>query len=178
MICCQYHLETFYLKKGPQSTKILFYDAMSLWSTFVNNLDGFCFLILETVFCGLSSANNMIWFSWSWIWKKTPNVAYHDILIEFNSTWGVKGLIVTQSNLVVTWKVRPQMGIISWLSLGLRWFARVGCILVMFLHLNYSICAKKRKKNMCLILRSLVSRLVLLFLVKWSISNSDQIQRF
>ena len=44
---------------------------------------------------------------------KTPNVAYQDILNNFDLTWGVKGLIVTRSNLVVTWKDRPQMSIIS-----------------------------------------------------------------
>ena len=42
-----------------------------------------------------------------------PNVAYHDILSKFDLTWGVKGLIVTGSNLVVTWKDRLQMSIIS-----------------------------------------------------------------
>ena len=43
-------------------------------------------------------------------WKRTlndleeaPDVAYQGILKEFDSTWGVKNLIVTQSNLVVTW---------------------------------------------------------------------------
>ena len=59
---------------------------------------------------------------------------------------GVKGLIVTWSNLVVTWKVRPQMDIISWLLLGLHWFTHVGCILAQFVQLNFSICAKKRRK--------------------------------
>ena len=45
--------------------------------------------------------------------EKAPNVAYQDVLNECDSTWGVKGLIVTPSNLVVTWKVRPQIDIIS-----------------------------------------------------------------
>jgi len=49
--------------------------------------------------------------------EKTPDVAYHDVLNEFDLTcWGgggFKGLIVTKSNLVVMWKVRPQMGVIS-----------------------------------------------------------------
>ena len=45
--------------------------------------------------------------------EKAPDVAYHDIRNKFDLTWGVKGLIVTQSNLVVTWKDRLQMGIIS-----------------------------------------------------------------
>jgi hypothetical protein len=45
--------------------------------------------------------------------EKAPDVAYHDILNNFDLIWGVKGLIVTRSNLVVTWKDRPQMSIIS-----------------------------------------------------------------
>ena len=45
--------------------------------------------------------------------EKALDVAYHDILTKFDLTWGVKGLIVTRSNLAVTWKDRPQMNIIS-----------------------------------------------------------------
>ena len=45
--------------------------------------------------------------------EKAPDVAYHDILNKFDLTWGVKGLIMTRSNLVVTWKDRPHMSIIS-----------------------------------------------------------------
>jgi hypothetical protein len=48
--------------------------------------------------------------------EKASDVASHDVLNEFDSTLGgggVKDLIVTWSNLVVTWKVRPQMGILS-----------------------------------------------------------------
>ena len=58
------------------------------------------------------------------------------------------GFIVTRSNLVLTWKVRPQMGIISWIPLGVCWFSRGNCILVMFLQLIFSICAKKTEKRM------------------------------
>ena len=68
---------------------------------------------------------------------KVPHVAYHDILNKFDSTWRVKGLIVTWSNLVVTWKVRLQMSTISWFPLGLHWFTRSGCILDSFLQLNF-----------------------------------------
>ena len=32
--------------------------------------------------------------------EKAPDVAYQDILKEFDSIWGVKGLVVTRSNLV------------------------------------------------------------------------------
>jgi hypothetical protein len=45
--------------------------------------------------------------------EKAPNVAYHDILNSFDLTWGVKDLNVTRSNLVVMWKDRPQMSILS-----------------------------------------------------------------
>ena len=45
--------------------------------------------------------------------ERAPNMAYHDTLNEFDLTWGVKGLVVTQSNLVVNWKVMPQMNTIS-----------------------------------------------------------------
>ena len=44
--------------------------------------------------------------------EMAPDVAYQDILNKFDSSWGVKGLIVIWSNLVVTWKVRLQMDII------------------------------------------------------------------
>ena len=46
--------------------------------------------------------------------KKVLDDAYDDFLREFDKVWCVKGLIVTHTNLVVTWKVnRPRMGIIS-----------------------------------------------------------------
>jgi hypothetical protein len=47
---------------------------------------------------------------WKWTLKdlkEAPNVAYQDILKEFDLTWGVKNLIVTKSNLVVTWMDKP-----------------------------------------------------------------------
>ena len=50
--------------------------------------------------------------TYSLILGKGPDVAYEGVLKKFDSIWGVKGLIVTRSNLVVTWKVRPHMGII------------------------------------------------------------------
>ena len=53
-------------------------------------------------------------------WKQTLkdseealDVAYEDILKEFNSTHGVKNLIATRSNSTVTWMDKPQMNIIS-----------------------------------------------------------------
>ena len=45
--------------------------------------------------------------------EKAPDVAYEDILQELNNGWCVKDVIVICNNLVVTWKVRPHMGIIS-----------------------------------------------------------------
>ena len=45
--------------------------------------------------------------------EKALDVAYQDVLSEFDLTWGVKGLIMIRSNLVVTRKVRPHMGIVS-----------------------------------------------------------------
>ena len=63
---------------------------------------------------------------WKWTLR---DVACHDILNIFNLTWGVKGLIVTHGNLVVTWKDRPQMSIVSWFPLRLCCFDQVGCVL-------------------------------------------------
>ena len=40
------------------------------------------------------------------------DVIYQEVLREFDSFWCVKVLIVTCSNLAVTSKVRPYMGII------------------------------------------------------------------
>ena len=47
---------------------------------------------------------------WKWALKdleEAPDVAYQNILKEFDSTWGVKNLIAIWSNLVVTWMDRP-----------------------------------------------------------------------
>ena len=45
--------------------------------------------------------------------EKALNIGYQGILKEFDSIWSVEGLSMTSSNLVVTWKVKPHMGIIS-----------------------------------------------------------------
>ena len=53
---------------------------------------------------------------WQWTLtnlEKTLDVAYKDVLKIFDNIWCVKGLIATHSNLVVTLKARPCMGIIS-----------------------------------------------------------------
>jgi hypothetical protein len=49
----------------------------------------------------------------SQIWRKTLYVAYEDVLKKFDNVWCVKNLIVTHIDLVVTWKVRPWIAIIS-----------------------------------------------------------------
>jgi hypothetical protein len=45
--------------------------------------------------------------------KKKKNKKKEDVLKEFDNVWRVKGLIVTRIHLVVTWKVRPHVSIIS-----------------------------------------------------------------
>ena len=70
---------------------------------------------------------------------KSPGRGYHDILNKFDLIWGVKGLIVTRSNLVPTWKDTPQMSIISRFPLRMRCFGWVGCIL----NLNFQFVPKK-----------------------------------
>jgi hypothetical protein len=57
-----------------------------------------------------------------WIWKRLWTLPTKMFLNKFNSTWRIKSLIVTRSNLVVTWIVRSQMSIISWYPLKLHWF--------------------------------------------------------
>lgn len=44
---------------------------------------------------------------------KASDVTYQDLLQNIDLIWGIKGLIIIHSNLVVTWKVRTQMAIIS-----------------------------------------------------------------
>ena len=39
--------------------------------------------------------------------EKAPDVAYEDVLKEFDNVWCVKGLTLTCSNLVIVWKVKP-----------------------------------------------------------------------
>ena len=63
---------------------------------------------------------------------------------------GVKGLIMTRSNLVVTLKDRPQMNIFSWFPLGLRWFGWVGCILGSFRNWNFNLCQKEEEAKVWL----------------------------
>ena len=60
---------------------------------------------------------------------------------------GVKGLIVTWSNLVVTWKVRTKMGIVYRSPLGLRWFTCVWLYFGYSLAIEFSNCALKKGKK-------------------------------
>jgi hypothetical protein len=75
--------------------------------------------------------------------EKVPNIVYQDVLKYFDSIWDVKGLIVTCSNFLITWNVRPQMAIISWFPLGLCWFYQGDCIL----QLTFQFVPKKIQKN-------------------------------
>ena len=79
--------------------------------------------------------------------EKGPEVAYQDVLNKFNLTWGVKDLLVTGSNLVVTWKVRPQMNIISWFPLNLRWVFPRWLYFGYVIAIKFLICAKKKTKK-------------------------------
>ena len=79
--------------------------------------------------------------------EKALDVTYQDILREFDSGWCVKSLIVTRSNLVITWKIRPWMDIISWSPPGLLWFTWwlyfsfvIECV--------FNLCQKKNKTKM------------------------------
>ena len=80
---------------------------------------------------------------------KASEGAYQDVLKEFNSVWGVKGPIMNRSNLVVTWKVRPWMGINLSCPLGFTLVLPRWSYLVIFLQSIFSICAKTNK-NMCM----------------------------
>lgn len=44
---------------------------------------------------------------------KASDVTYQYLLKNIDLIWGIKGLIITRSNLVVTWKIRTHMNIIS-----------------------------------------------------------------
>ena len=73
--------------------------------------------------------------------EKAMEVAYQDVLYEFDSTWVVKGLIMTYSNLVVTWKVRPHMGIISSSLFGVHYFSEA---VVLWFPYNLFLTQKKK----------------------------------
>lgn len=72
------------------------------------------------------------WKQTFWDLEKALDVANQDVMYKFNMAWEVKGLVMTQSNLVVMWKVTRHMGLISWVPLGLRWLYQDDSILVPF----------------------------------------------
>lgn len=59
---------------------------------------------------------------------KSHVVVYHNILNEFDMAWCVKGFIATRSTLMVTWKIRPRMGIVFWV-LDVGFIPPGGCTL-------------------------------------------------
>lgn len=81
-------------------------------------------------------------------------------------TWGVNGLIVTWSNLVVTVKDRSQMSIISWFPLGVHWFGWVGCIFDSFCNWITNSCQKKYKKICTLQNKLLMKKKLEEFMIK------------
>ena len=149
---------------------------MSLWSTFVQNSQLFRShlvflrsgllwilwrqqndLVFDNVQWPIEKTRQIIWDAlqdYGMIeWKRTLrdlekalDAAYDDMLNEFQLIWRVKNLIVTRSNLVVTWMDRLQMSIVSSFPLRLRWFARVGCILGSFVQLNFQFVKKIKIK--------------------------------
>ena len=83
----------------------------------------------------------------SWIRKRPWAGCSQRIRFNFGGGGGgVKGLIMTPSNLVVTWKVRPHdICIISWFPFGLCWSSQGGCSLVPFSQLFFQIFQQNTK---------------------------------
>ena len=81
--------------------------------------------------------------------EMAPDMAYEDILNDFDSTWGVKGFIMTRSNLVVTCKVWPQMALFLDLHSDCASPPVFGCIFIILLQLNSQFVPKIRRNNKC-----------------------------
>ena len=87
---------------------------------------------------------------WQWTLldlEKAIDVAYPNVLNESDLIWGVQGLIVTQSNILITWKDRPPMSIIififPWVVLvHMRWLC-FGSFLAIEI---FNLCQKIQKK--------------------------------
>ena len=77
--------------------------------------------------------------------EEAPNASYQNALNEFDLMCGVKGLIMTRSNLVVTSKVRPRMGIMSCLPLGFALVSPRWLYLVLFLQFFLFVSKKKTR---------------------------------
>ena len=109
--------------------------------------------------------------------KKTPDVAYQDVLNEFDSMFergggGFKSLITNCSNLVVTWEVRPQTCIISWFPLNFALVLPGWLYLVPFLAIDFSICApppNKKNQHNCSMGFTIFSRMFLCSCWMWRI---------
>lgn len=67
-------------------------------------------LILKTLSRREGSPRTMLkWFSM----ELSQNANFQDIFDKFEFVWCIEGLLASHINFVVTWKVRPRMGIIS-----------------------------------------------------------------
>jgi hypothetical protein len=135
--CCQHQVAIICQKRESRPAEILFYDAMLLWSICMQDnvmvQSHPIFLRSGLPWIIWHQQNNLVLNDLQWSiekntsshlghlarlcrieWKRTlldlekaPNVAYQYVFNGFNSAWGVKGLIVTRSNLVITWEVGP-----------------------------------------------------------------------
>ena len=76
--------------------------------------------------------------------ETTPDVAYQDVLNEFDSDWCGKGLISTRTSSVVTWKVRPRMCIISW-SPSVCASSSTFCTYLPVLKFSFNLCIPKEE---------------------------------
>lgn len=132
------------LNKSMKSLSVFSFSwGVILWGSYgVNEMTWFLILfngmIKPTNLCGtlcltMVELSDKVPFK---TWKKTPKIAYNDVLEIFDMVWCLKGFIVTCSNLVVTWKARAWMGIISWVPLVCR-LPQGGCY--------FFLCPKKQK---------------------------------
>ena len=84
----------------------------------------------------------------SGIWRRHQMWSTKTSLMNSIRLGGSIFFIVTRSNLVVTWMGIPQMSIVSWSPLGLRWFTRASYISCSFLQLNFQFVQKKKTLNL------------------------------
>ena len=77
--------------------------------------------------------------------ENAQDVVYEDVFKESDKVWCVKGLVVTRRNLVVTWKVGPQMGISlksNWLTISPKMVIVCHCKWILF-----QFVPKKKRKS-------------------------------
>ena len=72
--------------------------------------------------------------------EKALDVAYQDVLNEFDSTWGVKSLIMNHSNLVVIWLLFLDFQLVC---VGSHKVVHFGS----YLTIDFLICVEKKKKR-------------------------------